>query len=264
MNKNFKNDIEWRELGTTEEPILFLHAMAGSATAWQPQMQYFSGKYRPIAWDMPGFGKSLPLPAEARMAETVNVLKDFISNVLKLEKLHLVGLSVGGMILQHFAVAHPELVKSLVILDSSPKFGLSGDMKPEEFIKPMIEGLEGDVSVAKFSDGMIRAIVGSSCSEQVKLNAIEYMSRATKQGLKLTTHLIGEHDAMNILPLISAPTMVMVGTEDKDTPPDYARAIANAIPDAEMVVIKKAGHLSNLENSLEVNQYLDIFFAKHS
>lgn len=250
--------LAWQEAGSGEV-IVFLHAMAGSATAFQPQFDFFKKDYRCIAWDMPGFGMSKPLPDDASMEDVVACLKHFVTNSLNVERVHFVGISVGGMILQKFAVAHADLVHSITILDSSPKFGIGGTMKPAEFVDPILKDFSNGKTVVDFSDGMVRAIVGPKCSETVKLEAITSMARATVSGLKLTTRLIGDHDALADLANIKAPALVLVGRDDGDTPPEYSARIAQDIPNAQLVVIDDAGHLSNLENPDAVNNALSSF-----
>ena len=113
MNTHLHTEIAWEECGTAKKgAIIFLHAMAGSATAWDPQMKAFASDYRCIAWDMPGFGESADAPDNADMDWVVKSLAHFVSHTLGLGEAHFVGLSVGGMILQHFAAAHPDLVQS--------------------------------------------------------------------------------------------------------------------------------------------------------
>lgn len=262
--ENFDNNpITWREAGNGDA-IVFLHAMAGSRTAWEPQLSELSAKYRCIAWDMPGFGKSGPSGDDAKMADIVQNLADFVTGPLGLNSAHFVGLSVGGMILQHFAVKFPTLCRSISILDSSPKFGFGGDMQPDDFEIPMLKQLRAGVAVADFSNEMIRAIVGPDCSEEIKLEAIAAMSRAQRAGLELTTKLIARHDALDALLKISCPALVMAGEADAETPPAYANEIASRIPNAEVTIIPNAGHIVNLENSNAVTKRLSMFFDQVS
>jgi 3-oxoadipate enol-lactonase len=255
--------IAWKEAGASSNPaLIFLHAMAGSATAWAPQMEAFAQDYRCIAWDMPGFGDSHDAPESADMDWTVETLKHFVTQTLGLKSAHFVGLSVGGMILQHFAAAHPDLVDSAAILDSSPKFGYGGDADPEAFETGILGDLASGVTPAEFSNGMIRAIVGPDCLEDIKLNTIASMSRSRNNGLALTTRLIARHDALDKLPSITCPTLTMAGAQDGETPPAYAHVIAQMIPGASVSIIPNAGHIVNLENPAPVTARLR-FFLDH-
>lgn len=189
----------------------------------------------------------------------VHCLANFVRDILKIEAAHFVGLSVGGMILQHFAAAHPDIIKSVTILDSSPKFGFGGDIKPSDFAAPILAGFDSGTSLEDFSDGMIRAIVGPTCAEDIKLKAIASMSRGRVNGLALTTRLIAYHDAIEKLANINCPTLVMAGADDNETPSAYAYAIASHVPNASVTIIPDAGHIANLENPTAVNKRLRFF-----
>lgn len=266
MTETKPGRIAWKEAGHGEHcpdaTIIFLHAMAGSAEAWAPQFEYFSKRYRVIAWDMPGFGKSGEPAKEMTMADVVARLATFVTQDIGVSGAHFVGLSVGGMILQHFATAYPELTRTITILDSSPKFGFGGDMKPSEFADPILAELAGGTSAAAFSDQMVRAIVGPDCSDDAMAAAIAAMSRARISGLYLATRLIADHDALDVLGSINCPALVVAGADDGETPPAYAYEIASRIPGASATVIPGAGHIVNLENPAAINTRLQ-FFLDH-
>ena len=267
MNKFGQRPIAWVEAlngdKTPRDTVIFLHAMAGSATAWAPQMTALSDGYRCIAWDMPGFGGSDDPAIGLDMSGVVALLADFVTNKLGLSTAHFVGQSVGGMILQHFAAAHPSLTKSIAILDSSPKFGFGSNIKPAEFAEPILADLASGTTPANFSDAMIRAIVSPDCLESITLEAVAAMSRARQTGLILATRLIADHDALPVLGRISCPALVMAGEKDGETPPAYAYEIARCIPGASVTVIPRAGHIANLENPKAVTARLQ-FFLEHA
>lgn len=260
MLEKTENDIGWIECGSGET-IIFLHAMAGSKTAWQPQIEHFSQQYRCIAWDMPGFGDSEALHDTARMPQIVEVLHAFVVETLALEKAHFVGLSVGGMILQHFAAQYPALVESMVIMDSSPKFGFDGGSDPQTFVTSVSNDLKTAPTVRDFCTAMINAIVAPKCKPDVRSAAIDAMARGGRDGLLFAAHLIAEHDALAKLPLISAPALVMAGENDAETPPAYAEKIASELKNAQVKIVPDAGHIVNLENPEQVNLLLAAFWG---
>lgn len=259
MNWGHKDGIGYLRSGSGC-PVVFLHAMAGSATAWKPQLETLGARFDCIAWDMPGFGDSVAMDETTPMPEVSDRLAGFLRG-LGVEQAHFVGLSVGGMLLQTHAVRHANQVASLVILDSSPKFGADGGSDPATFTETILADLGPDASVAEFSDAMCRAITGPSCSDPALAEIIAAMSRAQRAGLRLTTRLIAGHDATDLLPRIQAPTLVLAGEEDTDTPPAYAEAIAKAVPQASCQIIPDAGHVSNLENRGAVTRVLLEFLS---
>ncbi|MGI9420349.1 MAG: alpha/beta fold hydrolase, partial [Geminicoccaceae bacterium] len=105
------NWIAFQIAGDEGMPLVFLHGIGGDAESWRPQLDGFSGDYRAIAWDMPGYGDSAPLAEMTfpALVDAVSILLDRLS----VTKAHLVGHSLGGMIAQAFALAHPERLRSL-------------------------------------------------------------------------------------------------------------------------------------------------------
>ncbi|TGV11441.1 alpha/beta fold hydrolase [Mesorhizobium sp. M8A.F.Ca.ET.173.01.1.1] len=244
-------------------PLVFLHSMAGSAQSWQPQIEALRGTHRCVAWDMPGYGESPAIGATTPMAEVADLLARFLREKIGVERAHLVGLSVGGMILQSFGARHPEMVASLTIMDSSPKFAFGSSMRPGKFIDPILTQLDDGVAVSDFANAMVRAIMAAETPETIRSEGVDAMRRARREGLALCTRLIGGHDGLADLPRIAAPTLVLVGEKDGETPPSYSAEIAARIDGAEMQVIPGAGHLSNVENATAVNTALYGFLRRH-
>jgi 3-oxoadipate enol-lactonase len=238
--------------------------MAGSRTAWEPQLTALSASFRSIAWDMPGFGASAAPTPNANADSVADDLARFTTRVLGLARAHYVGLSVGAMILMRFATRHPDLVSTLTLMDTSPKFGFGGAMRPAEFADPILKSLRNGVSIEAFSSDMVKAIVGPKCPPPVIEEATQSMARAQRSGLMLTTRLIADHDALADLPRIAAPVLAMAGADDGETPPAYAEAIAKAVPNGMLFVVPDAGHLANLENPAAVNARLAGFLDKYS
>ncbi|MBE1206124.1 alpha/beta fold hydrolase [Aminobacter carboxidus] len=244
-------------------PVVFLHSMAGSADSWWPQIETLRGTHRCVAWDMPGYGGSAAISETTPMAEMADLLAQFLREKLQVERAHLVGLSVGGMILQSFGARHPDMAASLTIMDSSPKFAFGSSMRPEEFIEPILAQLASGIAVHQFADGMVRAIMAPDTPEAIRAAGVGAMARARPEGLALCTRLIGGHDGLEDLPRIATPTLVLVGEKDGETPPSYSAEIAARIGGAEMQVIPGAGHLSNVENTAAVNTALTAFLNRH-
>jgi pimeloyl-ACP methyl ester carboxylesterase len=250
-------EIGWREAGAGE-PVIFLHAMVTSRSGWDPQILALAHRYRCVAWDMPGYGHSRPLLADASMETIIETLLHFVTEILGYESAHFVGLSVGGMMLQHLAVRHPERVRSIAMLDCSPKFGFGGGSSGAEF-EAWASGQLDSRPQSQFCEDMVRAIVAPDVPEAAIEASLTAMGRASRAGLDLTTRLIARHDALELLPRIGCPTLVMAGEHDRETPPEYAWEIARRIPGANLTIIPNAGHISNLEAPEAVSARLRVF-----
>lgn len=249
--------IAWRESGEGE-PVIFLHAMVTSRQGWEPQMEALSSRYRCIAWDMPGYGSSAPLTDAHSQEALLNLLMRFVTHTLGYEKAHFVGLSVGGMLIQHLAALFPRHVSSIALLDCSPKFGFGGG-NPGASFEAWVSGELDAGPQPRFCEDLIRAIVGRHATDAAINASLAAMLRATRPGLELAARLIARHDATERLPLIRCPALVMAGEDDRETPPEYAREIAARIRGANLSIIPGAGHISNLEAPDAVSARLRVF-----
>ena len=125
-------------------------AWAAAARPGEPQLEGLSAAHRVVAWDLPGYGASAPLDGPLTFPALADAVVRLL-DVLGSDQAHVVGLSMGGMIAQHAAVHHPDRVRSLALLATSPAFGLDGT-RPEAWraarLAPLDAGREpGDDAV---------------------------------------------------------------------------------------------------------------------
>lgn len=248
--------ISWREAGNGGELLLFLHGLGGSRFAWESQLKAFSNSYRCVAWDMPGYGNSQSLDNL-----TFNSIVDSITNFLDIlgaEKAHLIGLSFGGMHALHTAILAPERVSSLVIADSSPSFGLDGT-DPEIWIEQRLKQIKLGKEPKDFAEQVLRSISGPNFKGNELENAIYAFSRISPEAFGASCRCLTTHDVTKELPLISSPTLVIVGELDEETPPSYAHLLAEEIPDAKFLQVEGSGHLTPSEKPDEFNSAVTSF-----
>ena len=241
----------WREAGSGRRVAVLLHGLGGSRIAWRPQLGPLSAHRRVVAWDGPGYGVSEPIAAATFDAYSDRAAA-LISEVSPSAPVDLVGMSFGGMIAQYTAHRFPQLVRSLTLLCTSPAFGLDGT-DPVEWRAARLAGLETFGSPAAAAPAILTSLAGPNAAHVVP-EAVEAMTRVPMDGLLASLATITTHDSRAILPTISIPTLVLVGADDDETPPSYAQAIVDLMPNAYLVVIPTAGHLLNLEAPDAVNQ----------
>lgn len=227
-------------------PVVFLHSMAGGAASWKPQLDALSPRYQCFAWDMPGYGRSPAVAEATTLQQMSDLLNDLLTEHGIEQPVHLVGLSVGGMIAQRFTLLYPRRVASLVVLDSSASFGNGATSGAEDWAAETIKSIRA-ASHADYCHDMVHGIMSPATAESVKATAVAVMQRSTVPGLCLAANLIAGHDASAELAAITVPTTVIVGEQDQETPVSYAQSISEAIPGARLVVIPESGHLSNVE-----------------
>ena len=248
----------WRQAGAGSV-ALFLHGLGGSRTSWRPQFESLATTRRLVAWDAPGYGRSSPIsqPSFEEFAARAVALIDLISVEAPVD---LVGMSFGGMIAQYVAALHPRRVRTLTLLSTSPKFGLDGT-DPIDWQNARLNGLRESGSPAAAAPSILAHLTGPTGAHVVP-EAVAAMARIPMAGLITAIETIITHDTRDLLPTILAPTLVLVGEQDTETPSAYGQAIVDLMTGydpyhqprrAELRIIDGAGHLLNLEAPEHVN-----------
>ena len=241
--------VAWREAGKGEV-VLFLHGLGLTRTSWDSQLGDLSDRWRCVAWDMPGYGKSSPVEplTFAAITDAIAGLLD----VLEVQRAHVCGLSLGGQQALHFALAHPGRVASLILADTSAAFGGDGT-DPDAWLKARLAPLEAGLTPADFAHDVLCSVAGPEFGGDSLAAAVASFSRITSAGLRAACECLTTHDVRGRLEEIAMPTLVIVGELDEETPLAYSRLLADRIPGAELVVIDGAGHLSPCEAPAEFN-----------
>jgi 3-oxoadipate enol-lactonase len=247
--------VAWRESGSPGAPVaLFLHGLGGSRIAWEPQLEGLSRARRCVAWDAPGYGASRagadPLTFEA-LADAAAALLDRLGA----GRADVVGMSFGGMIAQHLALQHPDCVRTLALIGTSPKFGLDGT-KPDEWRAARLAPLDAGVEPKDMARIVLSALAAPDAAPDAIDQAVRAMGRVPAGGLRAAIECLVTHDTRDRLRDIRVQVRVLVGERDAETPVAYASALADGIPGARLVVIPGAGHLLNVEAPDAVNAAL--------
>ncbi|MGB8860503.1 MAG: alpha/beta fold hydrolase [Ilumatobacteraceae bacterium] len=244
----------WRERG--EGPlVVLLHGLGGSRLSWEPQLATLGDRRRVAAWDLPGYGRSAPLPdTTVPFRSLAAAAADWIA-ALAAGPAHVVGISMGGMIAQYLAAWHPDTVRSLTLMSSSPRFGLDGT-SPATWSAARLAPLDEGLEPADFSERVLRAIAGPRITDEALAEQRVAMSCVSGTALRRSIECVVTHDSRSLLPSIVHPTLVLVGEFDRETPPEYSQYIADHVPHATLVVVPHAGHLLNVEAPDQVNRLI--------
>ena len=223
--------------------VLFLHGIRGNRRNWTRQVEFFSRHFRAAAWDARGYGDSDGYEGALRFDEdfTADVLR--VADHFEAEKMHLVGLSMGGRIARNFALRHPERLRSLVLAGTSPGFdALSGDEVKRFVAERRIATPES-----------VRRLLGSRAVPGAYEQLLDSVQRVHPVCFEKTLEASVAQDRAAPIEQIRVPTLVITGDEDRVYPPALAKEIARRIPGAELKTLRGVGHLSNLEQPDEFN-----------
>ncbi|MCW5910355.1 MAG: alpha/beta fold hydrolase [Cyclobacteriaceae bacterium] len=241
------NPVSYFEEGLPEAlPVIFIHGFPFSKSMWMRQLDALKNKYRPIAYDVRGHGKSGAGKTDFSISLFADDLLAFM-DVLKIEKAVVCGLSMGGYIALNAIQKQPDRFAGLILADTqcgadTPE-GREKRMKTIAFIRK--NGL--DVYAEESLKNLFAPASFQSRQEEVKFIRKTILGTPDEAICRTLQALADREESCSCLAKIKAPVCVVVGSEDKITPIQAAQKMADAIPGAKLVIIEKAGHLTNLE-----------------
>lgn len=241
-------------------PLALIHGFPLSSAMWEAQVAALKGKARLIAYDVRGHGRSGAGDGQYSIELFVDDLFALLDH-LKIAKAALCGLSMGGYIALRAVERAPERVGGLVLCDTrSEADSNESKLKRAEAAKAVKR--DGSAAFAeKFAPSVFSAASLAAGKPQVAL-VKRLIAAAPPIGVAgALLAMAGRTDTTAALARIAAPTLVIVGELDALTPPSSAKALADAIPGAELAVIPGAGHLSNLDQPELFNELLAGFLA---
>lgn len=231
-----KTVVHYLEAG--QGPVLVLvHGLGGSSEVWRDSIRYLARRYRVVALDLPGYGKSDRPRADYSIEYHAAALNDFL-DALGAGKVVLVGNSMGGWISAITALNHPEKISHLILVDSA---GLRRDNSSPINLNPAMKEEERALLLALFADK-------SFVTEKMVNDQWEYRKdirstvQATLESLKTKLPFLDDR-----LKNIEVPTLIIWGRDDTLTPLNYAERFAQGIPGSKLVVIDNTGHLPEVE-----------------
>jgi 3-oxoadipate enol-lactonase len=242
-------------------PLVFLHGIGGAARGWRNQLDAFGGRYRAIAWDMPGYGGSAPLPTVS-IVTLADALRGFLEQTCATKPI-LVGHSIGGMIVQQLLANNPDVARAVVLAQTSPAFGKPDGDWQKSFIDARLGPLERGETMASLAPSLVKDLVGDDPDPQGMELARDCMAHVPEATYRATMLALMGFDLRGALKNITVPTLVLSGSKDNNAPASMMAKMATYIPSAEYIEIEGAGHLVNLERPAIFNAALDQFLKTH-
>lgn len=246
--------------GPAGAPVVTLsHSLATTLAMWDPQMPALTARYRVLRYDTRGHGGTDAPAGAYTLAELADDARALLQ-ALSISRTHWVGLSMGGMIGQALALKAPSLFASLILCDTSSRVPLEARPTWSERIRlaqaqgmePHVEPTLGRWFTPAFQEKRPEVV------ERVRA-----MIRSTSPaGYVGCCHAIAALDLTDRLGAIRLPTLIIVGEDDPGTPVAASEVMRDRIPGAELVVLKSAAHLSNLEQPEAFTRALATFLAK--
>jgi pimeloyl-ACP methyl ester carboxylesterase len=250
--------LSWDEAGQGGHVVVLLHGYPFDRTMWRDQLLGITG-HRLLALDLRGFGASDrgegPLTVEA-YADDVAALLDTLGH----QRIVLVGLSMGGYVALAFAERHRERLAGLVLMDTKASPDDDAGRKGRDEV---IATIATDGTSKPIATMMDKLFAGDTPAE-VRERVLAMMQRASPAAMTGALGAMRDRpDRRALLPQMgNVPVLVIVGKEDRLTPPEVNREMAEAAPGADFVLVEGAGHLPPMERPQTVNEALQPFLDR--
>lgn len=246
--------------GAPNHTVVLLHAFPLSRQMWEHQTEELSGVWQFIVPDMRGHGAS-DVASEAttmeRMADDVHALVESLG----LGPVVLVGLSMGGYVALAYMRKYAADVEGLVLADTRA----TPDTDEARAARYTLIEEVASTGPQLVAERMLPRLLAPKSTEEkpeLVVSVRRMIETTSPAGIAASLAGMAERpDSTDVLASIAVPTLVIVGSLDEVTPESDARAMAEAIPGAQLEVIDDVAHLSNLENPAEFNRLLKAFLS---
>lgn len=229
-------------------PVLFSNSLGTDLRMWEPQLPAFAERFRVIRYDSRGHGRS-DAPTGPYTLDLLG--RDLLALLdgLEIERAHVCGLSLGGMVAQWLAIHHPARVGRLVLANTAARIGTEASWNTRlQAVRAGGMGAIRDVVVERFlSPHFRRAHPGVTTWITSMLEAIP------PQGYVATCEALRDADLRPLVGRIQAPSLVLGGALDQSTPPAQAQELHAAIAHSRLLILDESAHLSNVEQAVAFN-----------
>ena len=256
-------ELYYDERGSGPETVVFAHGLLFDRRIFDEQVAALSERYRVIAFDFRGHGGSEVTKGGYDMDSLAADAAGLIE-ALGAAPCHFAGLSMGGFVGLRLAARRPELLRSLVVLDSS------ADPEPRENLPKyrLLQAIARLFGLGAVAGRVMPILLGKTTMEHPARREMRELWRARVVGqdrvgvTRAVSGVLARDGVYDELPGIRVPVLVLVGEEDTATVPETSERIRDAIPGAELVTIPGAGHMSSIEAPEAVTRALEAFLAR--
>lgn len=232
--------------------LLCLHGIGSCADAFLPQRDLADDLgYRLVAWDAPGYRYSAD-PADDPGLDGWADGAAHLIRTLGHQTAVVLGVSWGGVIATRLTIRHPDLVRALVLADSS--VGSGTNLKQAEAMRSRAASLT-ELGAAEFARQRSPLLVGDNTSLDVVASVEKLFATSVRMpSYQWACNSMADTDHRESLSSLTALTLVICGEEDRVTPPKLSAELCEGIPNAVLTHVEGAGHLANQEQPVAFNR----------
>ncbi len=223
-------------------PLVFLNSLGCTLHIWDKVIPAFTGQYRLIRYDARGHGLSDAPPGPYTLRDETNDLASLLRS-LEIDKVTLIGVSIGGLTAMNYALQYPEQVRALVVSDTAPRIS-TPELWEERISAVNQRGLPkmAETIVSRWFLPGFRQIDPEEYNEY-----LNQLSRTSQEGYIATCAALRDADLSSAIETIRAPLLALCGAGDVVVTPEQTRKWADCLPDARVQVIDGAAHLPCIE-----------------
>ena len=253
--------IHYELSGKERAPVVVLsHSLACSQVMWWPQLELLQAHFRVLRYDTRGHGHSAAPPGAYTLDQLVADAAGML-DALGIERVHWVGLSMGGMIGQGLALGHPGRLMTLVLADTAAIIPAEAQPVWQERIDAAQKGGMQAVAESTLERWFTPRYIKQNSPG---IDRIRQQILATPvAGYTGCSEAIRRLNYLDQLNTVQTATLIMVGAEDPGTPVAASEAMHAQIKNSTLVVIPQAAHLSNIEQADIFNDHLMAFLEGH-
>ena len=249
--------IRYHEAGSGDRNVILLHGLGGDATNWAANVAAFSARYHVFVPDQVGFGTSDKPFLNYRVATMVDFLDGFYRQV-GIARATLVGNSLGGWISAAYALAHPDKVDRIVLVDSA---GLALANVPREVLLTLNPSTVGQMKQVLNLILANKALVTDAAAEQAFARRMKNNDGYTINAF--VDSVLRKEDVLDTrLASVTTPTLIVWGRQDALTPIELGNRMHQGIKGSEIVTLDACGHVPQMECAPRFNETVLNWLAK--
>lgn len=241
------------------DPLLLIHGLGTSSDLWVNQVRVFAERYRVVAVDVRGFGRST-WPSDKGGCDFAAVVDDLLvlCDMLDLRDVHILGTSMGGLIAQGMALSRPDLCRSLILCFTAGRIAI-----PPDVLETRLEALRG-MSMDAFG----ALVTAQALAQPADPFVAEWLREMiAKNDREVYGHFLGsilaDLDLTGRLGEIHVPTLVISGGEDRVIPAEQGAALSRRIAGSEYREIPSVGHIGYAEQPAVFNDCVLTFLRQY-
>lgn len=240
------------------KPLIILHGLGNNSQSWKKQLEGLKSKFTVIAWDAPGYGRSSDPKEEYKdFSQFADVLDGFIEQ-LGYQSVNLLGHSMGSAIAINYCSRYPQKVDSLIIADATRGAAGYSNEENERKLRNRLNNIE-TLKPEEIAKLRVKELLAPNPDAEVKAEAERIMSQIRPMGYRSVAYSLFHLDNMNSLSSIKIPTLIICGELDKATPVSESQIFHEHLPNSQLVVIPKTGHLCYQEDPATFNSSITEF-----